>query len=216
MKIIPALNTKTFEETLERIKILYPLAKEFHLDISSKDFTNFETWQNPNLLDKITYEINLDLHLMIPLKPLEILKWNKNKVKNFILHLEFSVLPDGLLKMAKKTKKRIIIAISPQVNIKEFEKYFKFIDGILVLGVNPGLSGQKFIDSTYKVLEYVNIIRAKYKLKLFIDGGINKDNIKNIIKFKPDKIIIGSSIFNNDDPIINFNYFQELIKENKS
>jgi ribulose-phosphate 3-epimerase len=84
------------------------------------------------------------------------------------------------------------------------------------LGVNPGLSGQKFIDSTYKVLEYVNIIRAKYKLKLFIDGGINKDNIKNIIKFKPDKIIIGSSIFNNDDPIINFNYFQELIKENKS
>jgi len=213
MKIIPALNTQTFEETIKRIKILYPLIKEFHLDISSKEYTNFETWQEPHLLDKIIYKIYLDIHLMISLRPHDILKWNKDKIKSFILHLEFSTLPDGLLRMAKRTKKKLFIAISTQLNIKDFEKYFKFIDGVLILGVNPGLSGQKFIEKTYELLEYVNSIRNKYKLKLYVDGGINKDNINQIIKFSPDKIIIGSAIFNSADPINAFLYFKNLIKD---
>ncbi len=179
MKIIPSINTETFEIAKERINILKNLTKEFHIDISDLNFANFQTWNNPKELDRLDEDLKLQVHLMMKLKPQEILKWSNSRIKILILHLD---------------------------------EFVKFVNGILVLGVHPGKSGQEFLPSTFERLKIaVNFKKNLKKLKIFVDGGINKSNITEIIKFKPDYIILGKAIFDGN-PIDNYLFYYNLIK----
>jgi ribulose-phosphate 3-epimerase len=55
--------------------------------------------------------------------------------------------------MAKKTKKKIFIAWSPDVEFDFIKKYLNYVDGVLILGVRPGRAGQKFLEETYERIE---------------------------------------------------------------
>ncbi|GBD34410.1 Ribulose-phosphate 3-epimerase [bacterium HR35] len=230
-KIIPAINAQSFEEIKEKISLLKDLVKHFHLDVASLEFTGYQTWQNPEDLDKMQTnadstqtdaendirvnpfnnprlsayknKISFDLHLMLSLKPQEILKWNKENVKTFILHLEASPNPDGLLNMAKKTRKKIFIAWSPKVEFEFIKKYLNYVDGVLILGVNPGKAGQKFLEETYKKVENLKSkIQNKEikKIKLMIDGGVNEENFDKILNYKPNFIVMASAIYKSNNP----------------
>ena len=227
-KIIPAINAQSFEEIKEKISLLKDLVKHFHLDVASLEFTGYQTWQNPEDLDKMQTnadstqtdaendirvnpfnnprlsayknKITLDLHLMLSLKPQEILKWNKENVKTFILHLEASPNPDGLLKMAKKTRKKIFVAWSPKVEFEFIKKYLNYVDGVLILGVNPGKAGQKFLETTYERIEKINSLRNSASLKLMIDGGVNEENFDKILNYKPNFIVMASAIYKSNNP----------------
>jgi ribulose-phosphate 3-epimerase len=221
MKIIPAINAQTFKEVKVRIDLLSGLTKEFHIDMADGSITvGYQTWQNPIDLEKLDENLQLGLHLMLSLKPQEILKWNNKRIKKFILHLEGANNPDGLLKLAKRVKKEVYIAIPPSFRVSpsispaesslDVEKFLPFTDGILVLGVQPGKSGQSFLEETY---ERIEIIRAKLskKQKLIVDGGVNENNIEKIIKYQPDFIIINSAIYNAKNPQEAYLRFKEIV-----
>ena len=144
-------------------------------------------------------QLIFDLHLMTFLKPQEILKWAKENVKRLILHLEASQNPDGFLKFAKKTRKKVFIVWSPDIEFEFIEKYLNFVNGIMILGVNPGRAGQSFLEETYQRIEFIRS-KLKKNQKLMIDGGINKENFKKILNYKPDYIVMASAIYNNSDP----------------
>jgi len=218
-KIIPAINAQSFEEIKEKINILRDLVQNFHLDVASLDFTGYQTWQNYYDLDRVEKNLIFDLHLMISLTPQEILKWAKESVKRLILHLEASKNPDGLLKMAKKTKKEIFLAWSPGVEFEFIKKYLIFANGILILGVNPGRAGQKFLEETYNRIKKINSLRSSASalrksasLKLMIDGGINEENFDKILNYKPDFIIMASAIYKSENPIQTYLKFAKKIQ----
>ncbi|MEK7673599.1 MAG: hypothetical protein AAB371_00145 [Patescibacteria group bacterium] len=209
MKIIPAINSQTFEEVKNKIDLLKDLTKEFHIDVASENFCNYQTWSNPIDLEKIDEDIEIGLHLMLNLKPQEILKWNNKRVKKIILHLEGTDNPDGLIKIAKKIRRKIYIALSHSVEFEFIKKYLPYIDGVLILGVEPGKSGQKFIENTFeKIQETKNELQKNQKMT--IDGGINKENISKIISLNPDFIILGSAIYSAGNPRESFLKFQNL------
>ncbi len=232
-RIIPAINAQTFEEIKERINLLKDLTNHFHLDVASLEFTSYQTWQKPEDLTKIENS-TFDLHLMLSLKPQEILKWAKENVKTLILHLEASQNPDGLLKMAKKTKKKIFIAWSPDVEFDFIKKYLNYVDGVLILGVRPGRAGQKFLEETYKRIEMITRTNADYtrtdadsnldlresassllrsaSLKLTIDGGVNEENFQKILSYEPDFIVMASAIYNSENPKEKYLWFLNQIK----
>jgi len=210
MKILPAINTENFDEAKNRINLLKDLTKEFHIDISSLDFSNYQTWQNPKDIDRLEEDLRLHLHLMIRLKPQEILKWDNKRVKSFILHLEGTNLPDALIKFSKKTKKNLFIAWSPKIEKEFIERYIKFVDGILVLGVEPGKSGQEILEDTFERIKIAkNILNNKQKL--IVDGGINEENFEEIKKFEPDIIVLGSAIFDKENPREEYLKFSKLV-----
>ena len=212
MKIIPSINTETFEIAKQRIDTLKDLTKEFHLDISNLDFANFQTWNNPKELDRLDENLKLQVHLMIRLKPQEILKWTNYRIKTLILHLEACQLPHALIKFAKKLKKEIIISWSPLIEKEFIDEFVRFVNGLLILGVYPGKSGQELLPSTFERLKTALEYKLKLKkFKIFVDGGIDKDNIKEIIKYRPDYIILGKAIFEGD-PRKNFLFFSNLVK----
>lgn len=212
MKIIPAINTQSFEEIVSKINLLKDLTKEFHLDVASVSFTGYQTWSSPADLDRLDESLHLNLHLMVELAPQEILKWANKRVNRFIVHLEASPNPDGLIKVAKKTKKEIYVTWSPNMNIDLIEPYLKFVDGVLILGVHPGPSGQKFLDETYKRIDRLKLLQKKLtslissfqfkpKQKIMIDGGVNQENIQKIISCcAPDYVVLSSAIYNAPDP----------------
>jgi ribulose-phosphate 3-epimerase len=232
-RIIPAINAQTFEEIKERINLLKDLTNYFHLDVASLEFTGYQTWQNSEDLTKIENS-TFDLHLMLSLKPQEILKWAKENVKTLILHLEASQNPDGLLKMAKKTKKKIFIAWSTDVEFDFIKKYLNYVDGVLILGVKPGRAGQKFLEETYKRIEMITRTNADYtrtdaksnvslrksasslrksaSLKLMIDGGVNEENLQKILSYEPDFIVMASAIYNSENPKEKYLWFLNQIK----
>jgi ribulose-phosphate 3-epimerase len=210
-KIIPAINVQTFEEIKEKINLLKDLTDHFHLDVASLEFTGYQTWQNPEDLTKIENS-TFDLHLMLSLKPQEILKWAKENVKTLILHLEASQNPDGLLKMAKKTKKKIFIAWSPDVEFDFIKKYLNYVDGVLILGVRPGRAGQRFLEETYERIENLKSEIQNGDLKLMIDGGVNEENFQKILSYEPDLIVMASAIYNSENPKEKYLWFLSQIK----
>jgi ribulose-phosphate 3-epimerase len=210
-RIIPAINAQTFEEIKERINLLKDLTNHFHLDVASLEFTGYQTWQNPEDLTKIE-NLTFDLHLMLSLKPQEILKWAKENVKTLILHLEASQNPDGLLKMAKKTKKKIFITWSPDIEFDFIKKYLNYVDGVLILGVRPGRAGQKFLEETYKKIQNLKSKIQNGYLKLMIDGGVNEENLQKILSYEPDFIVMASAIYNSENPKEKYLWFLNQIK----
>ncbi len=197
-KIIPAINAQTFEEIKEKINLLKDLTQNFHLDVAELSFTGYQTWNRPQDLDQLE-NVFVDLHLMVSLKPQEVLKWSKDNVKRLILHLEASKNPDGLLKISKKTKKEIFLAWSPNIEFDFIKKYLNYVKGVLVLGVNPGKAGQKFLEETYERIKLIKD-NLKTKQKLMIDGGINEVNFQKILSFQPDFIVMASAIYQKKDP----------------
>lgn len=214
-QLVPSINVSNLTELKEKINILKDLTNYFHLDIAEKEFTGYyETWHNPAYLDFINERLFFDLHLMLYLKPQQILKWSKANVRNLIVHPEASSNFDALLKMSKKLKKKIFIAWSPDISFDLIEKYLDYINGLLILGVKPGKSGQELITETYDRLNFIRNLKLSRKLKLeiMVDGGINVDNLKKICQYLPDFIILGSAIYNQSDPRKAFLELNTLIK----
>ncbi len=92
---------------------------------------------------------------------------------------------------------KVGISIKPNTSVEELEPYLKDIDLVLIMSVEPGRGGQKFIeDSTLKV-EKLKSLKKIYDFEIAIDGGINIDNIMKVNDC--DIVIVGSYITNTDD-----------------
>jgi ribulose-phosphate 3-epimerase len=203
-QLIPSINALEFNDLKEKILMLKSVTNRFHVDLAEEKFTgSHRTWLNPVYLDWLDQDLIIDLHLMLFLKPQEILKWLKKQVKSVAIHLEAVTSPNVLIRIVRKFKKKILIAWSPDVEFEFIRKYLDYVNGILILGVKPGASGQNFIDKTYERLEIINNFRKinKKKISLMIDGGINLDNLKKVCRYSPDFIIMGSAIYSDPDPV---------------
>ena len=93
------------------------------------------------------------------------------------------------------------IAINPAEEVLVAEQHLKDIDLVLLMSVNPGFGGQKFIDSVLEKISYMrNLIdKSSNQVRLEVDGGINPGNISIVSEAGADTFVLGSAIFNTDD-----------------
>ena len=93
------------------------------------------------------------------------------------------------------------IAINPAEEVVVAEQYLEDIDLVLLMSVNPGFGGQKFIDSVLEKISYIrNLIdKSSNQVRLEVDGGINPENINIVSEAGADTFVLGSAIFNTDD-----------------
>ena len=93
------------------------------------------------------------------------------------------------------------IAINPEEEVTVAEQYLEDIDLVLLMSVNPGFGGQKFIDAVIEKISYVRklIDKTSNKVRLEVDGGINPENIRVVSEAGADTFVLGSAIFNTDD-----------------
>lgn len=93
------------------------------------------------------------------------------------------------------------IAINPAEEVIVAEQNLEDIDLVLLMSVNPGFGGQKFIDNVLEKISYMrNLIdKSSNQVRLEVDGGINPENISIVSEAGADTFVLGSAIFNTDD-----------------
>lgn len=168
-----------------------------HIDVSDGKFTSF---QNQNLqifrILREKYDLPIIAHMMV-INPSEFIEQIIEYVDIFTFHKEIEEDIEEIIRNVKKKNKKVGIAINPDTDIKEILPYLGLIDLVLVMSVNPGGSGQKFIPATVEKVDHLNEYKMKYEFLIDIDGGIN---LKNAKKLNVDIISSTSTILNAKNP----------------
>lgn len=172
-----------------------------HLDIMDGSLTENKTFDY-NTVKKINSKTTLflDCHLMID-EPSEIVKSYVESGANIIsVHYEAfkdkSKLIDTLMYL--KSKNAIVgLAIYPNTKIETIELYKNYFDLLLIMSVEIGKYGQKFLDTT---IDKIKLAKELLPNKLIeVDGGVNLENIEELKKLGVDIVVVGGSFFKSED-----------------
>ncbi len=199
VKISPSILSADFSKLGIEIQNLEKAnADLIHIDVMDGHFVPNITI-GPEVISKLRKYTALpfDVHLMI--SPVD------NFIKDFsdagadiiTVHPEATNDLVGTIKKIKSYNKKAGVSLNPETSIDRVIPVLKLIDLVLVMSVNPGFGGQKFIK---KVLEKVKTLREtidnkKFKTEIEIDGGINFENAKLAKEFGVDILVSGTTIF---------------------
>ncbi|WP_373438430.1 ribulose-phosphate 3-epimerase [Metamycoplasma equirhinis] len=121
-----------------------------------------------------------------------------------IITFHYEALTEGeilqLIEIAKKDNVKLGISIKPKTKVREIIPLIKNFSLVLIMSVEPGFGGQKFIENSLNKVSELKQYLTKNNLKnilIQIDGGINDDNIKNCFKFGVDMAVVGSYLVKN-------------------
>ncbi|PCJ22935.1 MAG: ribulose-phosphate 3-epimerase [SAR86 cluster bacterium] len=148
---------------------------------------------------KITAPI--DVHLMVSPVDQLIQDFAKAGASYISFHPDASVHVDRSLQLIRDLGCKAGLVFNPGSPIGCLEYLMDKVDVILLMSVNPGFGGQKFIPSTLKKLQKVRklIDDSDYSIRLEVDGGVTVDNIRQIADAGADMFVAGSAIFNSGD-----------------
>ena len=199
IKISPSILSADFSKLGSQIQDLEKAnADLIHIDVMDGHFVPNITI-GPEVIDKLRKYTNLpfDVHLMI--SPVH------NFIKNFAdagadiitIHPEATNDLISSIKKIKTYNKKAGVSLNPETSIDKVLPVLDQIDLVLIMSVNPGFGGQKFISKT---LEKVKILRKeidtkRLKTQIEIDGGINFENSKIAIEAGVDILVSGTTIF---------------------
>jgi len=197
MKIAPSVLTANFLKLEEEIKTISH-ADYIHIDIMDGNFVPNISF-GPAICKQISNisKINLDVHLMV----LDPLKWidqfSFTNVEYITVHYEAYNFTRAMNKIRLNGKK-IGLSIKPSTKIKEIEEFLHNVDLVLVMSVEPGFGGQKFMENSLKKVEKLVELRKKhnYNFLIEIDGGINDKTAVSAKNAGVDIAVIGSYLFN--------------------
>ncbi|WP_427980832.1 ribulose-phosphate 3-epimerase [Agarivorans sp.] len=143
----------------------------------------------------------IDVHLMV--KPVDALipEFAKAGASMITFHAEASEHIDRSLQLIKELGCKAGLVLNPATPLHCLDYVMDKLDMILLMSVNPGFGGQKFIPSTLDKLRAVRqrIDQSGFDIRLEIDGGVTADNIAEIAEAGADMFVAGSAIFNQPD-----------------
>jgi len=143
----------------------------------------------------------IDVHLMVkPVDPL-IRMFADAGADLISFHPEATDDLDKSVALVKDLGCKVGFAINPSEDLTHAKNYIQDLDLALLMSVNPGFGGQKFIETVLpKISEMRECIdQCKKEVRLEVDGGINPQNIKTVCDAGADTFVLGSAIFNTDD-----------------
>ena len=173
-----------------------------HVDVMDGHFVPNIT-MGPGIISALrkTTKLPFDVHLMIENPENYIESFAKAGADIITVHVEAANHLHRMIDLIKKCGKKAGVSLNPTTPLTRIENIFRDIELLLVMTVNPGFGGQKFIENTLP-----KISRASQMLKglpnkplLEVDGGVNLQNIKSIVEAGAHVIVAGASIFGTSD-----------------
>lgn len=187
----------------DNIKILDKSGTDYiHLDIMDGNFVTNETWDYSDIKD-ILKDIStpVDVHLMVSNLDYYIDNFSKINPNNITFHLEATDNINKYINLIREKNIKVGLAIKPNTDINLIIPYLEYLDLVLVMSVEPGAGGQKFINSSCDRIKLLKEIKELYGYNYIIevDGGINADTVKLVADSGVDLVVSGSYITNSDN-----------------
>lgn len=202
MKISTSILNST--NRLECIKKLNQTTTDYiHIDTMDGIFVPDKQQNTLEELNSIiiTTKKKLDIHLMVENPNYYIERFNSKKIEYITFHLEINQDISLIINKIKEKGYKVGISLKPQTSIEKIIPYLNQIDLVLIMSVEPGKGGQKFLPSSlHKIKQLTQIIKENnYPTKIEVDGGVKDTNIKTIQESGADIAVIGTYIINSNN-----------------
>ncbi len=204
LKIAPSLISADLANLAAEIKRLESWqATMLHYDVMDGLYVPNLSFGLPLLraIRPIT-KLPLDVHLMIVQPERYIAEFAEAGADIITVHQEATVHLHRVITMIKEKGLKAGVALNPATPLWVLNDVISLVDVVILMAVNPGFGGSKFIESTFdKVKELKEIItKRQLTVAIEIDGGVNADNAAALQKAGADILVAGTAIFKAEDP----------------
>jgi len=202
--IAPSLLSADFLHLADEIKMLNESEAEWlHLDVMDGRFVPNISYGFPVIkaVKAISTQV-LDVHLMILEPEKYIADFAKAGADHISVHIETCPHLHRTIQMIHAENVKAGVAINPHTPISSLVDIIEDIDLVLIMSVNPGFGGQKFIQQSLKKIAEVKelILQTNSKALIEVDGGVNLENAKDIIRAGADALVAGNAVFAAENP----------------
>ena len=213
-QISPSILSADFGNLKEEILQLEKGGADYiHLDVMDGIYVPNISFGPPVIksLRNIT-DIPFDVHLMIDKPERYIENFSEAGADIITVHEEATTHLHRTIEEIKSFGLKAGVSLNPATPLENLEYVLEYIDMILVMTVNPGFGGQKYIKSmNRKIKDLRNIIDERnLDILIEVDGGIKLDNAKDVIDLGADILVVGSGIFNAEDVVHRTQMFKSL------
>ncbi len=202
-KLAPSILSADFSRLAEQVKEIEKAgAHLIHVDVMDGHFVPNITFGAPimkSLLGKTG--IPFDVHLMIENPDMYIADFVTENTEYITVHQEACIHLHRTIQNIRSHGVKAGVSINPATPVCMIEEVLSDVDMVLVMSVNPGFGGQKFIPSALDKIRALDNIRKERNLDFVIeiDGGAGADNIDEILAAGTDIVVAGSSVFKKGD-----------------
>ena len=204
----PSILAADFNRLGEQIRIVQDCGSQaLHFDVMDGLFVPSISFGMPVLasLRKET-DLFLDVHLMIREPVRYIREFTESGADLITVHYEACSDVAATLRAIREAGVKVGMSIRPETPVSVLRPFVKSLDLILIMSVNPGFGGQKFMEGTYAKLSEVRQMYAEVfghaygddVPRLEVDGGINLQNVASVLAAGADTIVTGSAVFRGD------------------
>lgn len=211
--IIPTILEPEFLEVKRKIELLEQYTPMFQIDIVDGKLTDGKTFLEPKLLDTIATESTFELDLMVE-NPQDYVQNRILSVFKVCANIKASKNIPEFIQKAKEQDYVVGISINLDTPMELIEPLLGEIDYVQFMDVIPGTQGkQKF---NPKVITKVKNFIKEYPgvVEIQVDGGINEEILNEIKNIGIKNYVIGSAIFNSENPIESYKKFKEIVNDN--
>ncbi len=202
MRVSPSFLSCDFSKLKAEI-LSVNTAPWLHFDVMDGVFVEAKTYDHHLLKEVKTYSNQFfDCHLMVE-NPIDLIKdYAASHADLITFHYESN--PDLVQKTIdeiKKYKIQVGISVKPSTSIEVIFPFLSSVDLVLVMSVEPGKGGQKFIVESLEKIKLLKQLRESlgYHYLIEVDGGINQDTVSEVKEAGVDVVVVGSYLFNNSD-----------------
>lgn len=203
IKIAPSILSADFSRLGEHIKELEACGADMiHIDVMDGMFVPNISFGIPIIksIRKLT-KLPFDVHLMIEEPSRYVEDFVKAGADIITVHYEADRHIDRTISYIKSFGVKAAVALNPATSVDCIKYLISNVDMVLIMSVNPGFGGQKYIEYCTDKIKEVRALADKYNKDLMIqvDGGVDETNIRKVVDNGADVIVAGSAVFKNGE-----------------